>query len=207
MKRTQQRYIFHLDINCFYAAVEMLLHPELRFVPLAICGSTEERHGIVLTANYIAKRQFGIKTGMVNHEARARCKNLVQRPPNHAQIMRFSHKARQIGYRYTDRLQGFGLDEYWGDLTGIAHNFEEACEIVHQIQEDFRNELGITVSIGLANDKITAKLGSDLKKPDALTFIPKERREEIVYPLPASDLLYVGPSRTKVLADESITTI
>lgn len=203
----RERYVFHLDINCFYAAVEMLLHPELRFVPLAICGSTEERHGIVLTANYIAKRQYGIKTGMVNHEARALCRDLVQRPPNVKQIQRFSSKGRQIGYRYTDRLESFGTDEFWGELTGIARCFEEALEMVQQLREDFRNELGITVSIGLANDKITAKLGSDMQKPDAITAIPREKRRDMIYDLPVSDLLYVGRSRTERLAGEGVKTI
>ena len=202
-----ERYVGHLDMNCFYAAVEMLLHPELRFVPLAICGSTEERHGIVLTANYIAKRQYGIKTGMVNHEARALCKDLVQRPPNRKQILRFAAKARRIGLRYTDRIQGFGPDEFWFDLSGIARNFEEAIEIVNMIRLDFINELGLTISIGLANDKITAKLASDMVKPDGITLIPRELRSDIVYPLPVSDLLYVGPSRTKTFAQEGIHTI
>lgn len=201
------RYIAHLDINCFYAAVQMLLEPDLRHVPLAICGSEEDRHGIVLTANYIAKKQYHIKTGMAAREARGLCKKLVCRPPNGKQILRFSAKARNIVARYTDRIESFGLDEMWFDLTGIANSFDEATAIVTDISDTVKFELGITVSIGLSFNKIYAKLGSDYKKPDAITRIDRENYQNVVFPLPASDLLYVGPKTTYKLMLEGINTI
>ena len=155
------RFIAHLDINRFYAAVQMLLEPGLRHVPLAICGSEEDRHGIVLTANYIAKKQYHIKTGMTAREARGLCKKLVCRPPNGKQILRFSAKARNIVARYTDRIESFGLDEMWFDLTGIAKNFDEAMAIVTESSVTVKFTLGIPGAIGLSFNKIYTTLGSD----------------------------------------------
>jgi len=203
----QERAILHIDINCFFAAVAMMKEPYLRNVPLAICGKTEERHGIVLTANYIAKRQYGIKTGMVNHEAMKQCKHLEVRSPDMHEILRFSHKAVQIGLRYSDRLQRYGSDEFWLDITGTQHIFGSPMDVARTVSNDFKRELGITVSIGVADNRITAKLGSDMKKPDGITEITKENYKDVVYPLPASDLLFVGPATTRKLRGYGITTI
>lgn len=185
----------------------MMIEPQLRFVPLAICGSVEDRHGIVLTANYIAKREYGIKTGMTVNEAMCMCKHLVTRPAPYKEILRYSAKALKIGYRYTDRLQRFGMDEFWGDITGSVGLFGSPMDIAVSLNQAFKRELGVTCSIGVANNKVSAKLGSDLKKPDGIVMITPENYEEIVYPLPVSDLLYVGPKRTEVLKGYGIKTI
>lgn len=200
-------WVCHLDLNCFFAAVQMMIEPALRFVPMAICGSVEDRHGIVLTANYIAKREFGVKTGMTVNEAKCMCKHLVTRPAPYKEILRYSAKALKIGYRYTDRLQRFGMDEFWGDITGSVGLFGSPMAIAQSLNQTFKDELGITCSIGVANNKITAKLASDMKKPDGIVVITPENYEEIVYPLPVSDLLYVGPRRTERLAMYRIKTI
>ena len=200
------RNILHVDCNCFYAAVEMQRHPELRDKPLAVCGSQEERHGIVLTRNYVAK-PYGIKTGEAIWQARQKCPNLVVLPPDYREYIRFSRMAREIFEDYTDRIEPFGLDESWLDVTGSTGLFGSPLTIAEEISERFKFELGITVSIGVANNKITAKLGSDYKKPDAITRIEADNYKQIVYPLPVEDLLYVGPATSRKLRSIGISTI
>lgn len=200
------RNILHVDANCFYAAVEMQRRPELRDKPLAVCGDQEARHGIVLTANYLAK-PFGVKTGMAIWQARERCPNLVVLPPDYREYIRFSGMAREIFEDYTDQVEPFGLDESWLDVTGSVGLFGSPMQIAKEISERFKFELGITVSIGVADNKITAKLGSDYKKPDVITRIEADNYKEIVYPLPVEDLLYVGPATSRKLRSAGISTI
>lgn len=200
------RAILHIDCNSFYASVEAQRHPELRDKPLAVCGSQEERHGIVLAANYIAK-PFGVKTGMAIFQAKQRCPHLVILPPDMREYIRFSYMAREIYADYTDQIEPFGLDEVWMDVTGSTRLFGSPMEIAEEIRERVKFELGITVSIGVANNKITAKLGSDYRKPDAITRIEADNYEEIVYPLPVEDLLYVGPATKDKLNRAGIRTI
>ena len=157
------RHILHCDMNCFYAAVEMQRHPELRDKPLAVCGSQEERHGIVLTANYIAK-PYGVKTGMAIWQARQKCPALVVIPPDMDEYIRFSRMAHEIYEDYTDQIEPFGLDENWLDVTGSVGLFGDPMHIAKEISERIKFELGITASIGVSDNKITAKLGSDYKK-------------------------------------------
>ena len=200
------RHILHCDMNCFYASVEMQRRPELRDRPLAVCGSQEERHGIVLTANYIAK-PFGVKTGMAIWQARERCPDLVIVPPDMDEYIRISKMAREIYEDYTDQIEPFGLDENWLDVTGSVGLFGDPMTVAKEISGRIKFELGITASIGVADNKITAKLGSDYKKPDAITRIEQDNYKEIVYPLPVEDLLYVGPATSKKLRDIGISTI
>ena len=200
------RHILHCDMNCFYAAVEMQRHPELRDKPLAVCGSQEERHGIVLTANYIAK-PYGVKTGMAIWQARQKCPALVVIPPDMDEYIRFSRMAHEIYEDYTDQIEPFGLDENWLDVTGSVGLFGDPMHIAKEISERIKFELGITASIGVSDNKITAKLGSDYKKPDAITYIGQENYKEVVYPLPVEDLLYVGPATSKKLRAIGISTI
>ena len=202
----RSRVIAHSDLNCFYASVEMLRNPRLRDVPMAVCGSTEERHGIVLAANYPAKR-LGVKTAMPNGEAQRICPGLHTVRPRLRDYVQFSGFVREIYAEYSDRVEAFGLDENWIDLSSCAANFQQAEKLVHEIRERIKRELGLTVSIGLADNKVFAKLGSDIKKPDACTVIPKDGFKEIVWPLPVNDLLYVGPATTKKFQDRSIHTI
>lgn len=200
------RNILHVDANCFYASVEMQRRPELRDKPVAVCGDQEARHGIVLTANYHAK-PFGVRTGMAIWQAREKCPNLVVLPPDYREYIRFSRMAREIFEDYTDQVEPFGLDESWLDVTGSVGLFGSPMRIAEEIRERFKFELGITVSIGVANNKITAKLGSDYKKPDAITRIEGDNYKEIVYPLPVEDLLYVGPATSRKLRSAGISTI
>ena len=186
----EHRHILHCDMNCFYASVEMQRHPELRDKPLAVCGSQEERHGIVLTANYIAK-PYGVKTGMAIWQARQRCPDLVILPPDMDEYIRISRMAREIYEDYTDQVEPFGLDENWLDVTGSVGLFGDPMSIAREISDRIKFELGITASIGVADNKITAKLGSDYKKPDAITRIGEDNYKELVFPLPVEDLLYV----------------
>ena len=201
-----ERIIAHSDLNCFYASVEMLRNPRLREVPMAVCGSTEERHGIVLTANYPAKKK-GVKTAMANWQARQCCPDLHIVKPHMTDYIQFSGFVREIYSNYSDRIEAFGLDENWIDLTGCVSNFKQGESAVHEIRERVKRELGLSVSIGLSDNKIFAKLGSDMKKPDACTIIPRSNFKELIWPLPVSDLLYVGPATTKKLVHCGIYTI
>ncbi len=195
-----------MDMNAFYASVEAQRHPELRNKPLAVCGSQEERHGIVLTANYIAKPR-GVKTGMAIWQAKQCCPDLVVLPPDMREYIRFSKMAREIYEDYTDQIEPFGLDENWLDVTGSVGLFGAPMTIAEEISTRIKFELGITASIGVSNNKITAKLGSDYKKPDAITRIEPDNYKEMVYPLPVKDLLYVGPATNRKLHTVGIHTI
>ena len=172
------RNVLHIDFNCFYAAVEMQRNPEIRNKPVAVCGSQEDRHGIVLTANYIAK-PFGVKTGMAIWQAKQCCPDLVVLPPNMQEYIRISKLARDIYEDYTDQIEPFGLDESWLDVTGSVGLFGSPMAIAKEISDRIKFELGITASIGVADNKITAKLGSDYKKPDAITRIEADNYEEL----------------------------
>ena len=194
-----ERVILHSDMNSFYASVEMMLNPELKGKPVAVCGSTEERHGIVLAKSDLAKKA-GVKTGMVNWEARQLCPGLVVVPPQYDQYLKYSKLARQIYHRYTDLVEPYGMDECWLDVTGSRAVCGDAMNIAEQIRRSVREELGLTVSIGVSFNKVFAKLGSDMKKPDAITEISSDAFREKVWPLPCSDMIYCGPATTAKLA-------
>lgn len=200
-----ERAILHSDMNSFYASVEMMLNPSLRGKAVAVCGSTEDRHGIVLAKSELAKKA-GVKTGMVNWEARKVCPNLVMVRPQYDQYLKYSKLAHQIYYRYTDLVEPFGMDECWLDVTRSGC-YGTPLEIAEKIRASTREELGLTVSIGVSFNKIFAKLGSDMKKPDAITSISREEFKEKVWPLPASDLIYVGRATEAKLAKFGIHTV
>lgn len=200
------RHILHVDANSFYASVEQQRNPSLRNKPMAVCGSQEERHGIVLTASYPAKYR-GVKTGMPIWQAKQHCPDLIVVPPDMNEYIRISKLAREIYESYTNQVEPFGLDEAWLDITGSTELFGSPMQIAQEISDRVKFELGITVSIGVSNNKITAKLGSDYKKPDAITRIEPDNYESIVYPLPVEDLLYVGPATSKKLRSVGISTI
>ena len=182
-----QRHILHCDCNCFYASVEMQEHPELRGKSIAVCGDPEARHGIVLTASYPAKR-MGVKTGMPIWEAKQHCRDLIVVPASYGKYQKYSSYVREIFRDYTDQVESFGLDEAWLDITGSLGLFGNPVKIAKEISNRIKRELGITVSIGVSFNKITAKLGSDYKKPDAITVIEPDNYKQIVYPLPVGDL-------------------
>lgn len=198
------RAILHSDMNSYYASVEIMLNPELREKPVAVCGSRETRHGIVLAKSEIAKRA-GVQTGMTIREARHCCGDLVIVPPQPAQYDRFSRLAQAVYRRYTDRVEPFGLDECWLDVTAVPGGTPR--QIAEDIRRTMKRELGLTVSIGVSFNKVFAKLGSDMKKPDAVTEITPENFREIVWPLPAGALLGVGPATQRKLEKRNIDTI
>lgn len=200
------RHILHVDMNAFYASVECQRRPELRQKPVAVCGDPEARHGIVLTANYVAKPK-GVKTGMAIWQAKQVCPDLVVLPADMGEYIRISRMAREIYERYTDQIEPFGLDESWLDVTGSTELFGSAMDIAQEISDRIKFELGITASIGVSDNKITAKLGSDYQKPDAITRIERDNYKDIVYPLPVGDLLYVGPATERKLRSIGIKTI
>ena len=199
------RAILHSDMNSYYASVEMMLNPTLRGKAVAVCGSTENRHGIVLAKSELAKKA-GVKTGMVNWEAQRCCPNLIMVPPHYEQYIKYSALARNIYGRYTDQIEPYGMDECWLDITGSSSTGNPLA-IAEAIREATREELGLTVSIGVSFSKIFAKLGSDMKKPDAITCITPESYRKQVWPLPASDLLYVGRATAEKLRRHGIETI
>lgn len=203
--KLNERVILHCDMNNFYASVECMLNPDLRDKAVVVGGSVEQRHGIVLAKNYKAKA-FGIQTGEAIWQAKQKCKDIVVVPPNYDQYLRFSKLAREIYSRYTDLVEPFGMDECWIDVTGsgVYGNGEEIAE---EIRQTIKFELGLTVSIGVSFNKIFSKLGSDMKKPDAITCIYKNDFKEKIWHLPANELLGVGTATNKVLKNYGIHTI
>ena len=201
-----EKTILHSDLNCFYASVEMMLDPSLRGKAVAVCGSTEDRHGIVLAKSEKAKKA-GVKTGMVNWEARQLCKDLVIVPPQYDQYLKYSKLTQAIYQRYTDLIEPFGMDECWLDVTGSERIFGDGITIAEEIRRTVREELGLTVSIGVSYNKIFAKLGSDMKKPDAITEIRRDTFQEKVWPLHCSEMIYCGRATTAKLANFGIHTI
>ena len=200
------RIILHSDLNCFYASVEVNENPKLRDQAIAVCGSTEERHGIVLTASYPAKRR-GVKTGMANWQAVRACPGLICVPPHYDLYVKYSRLVRNIYLRYTDKMEPYGMDECWLDVSGSRQLHGDGTAIAEEIRKAVRDELGLTVSIGVSFNKIFAKLGSDMKKPDAVTVISQDSFRDMVWPLPVGDLLFVGPATRRRLADMNVRTI
>ena len=195
------RTILHSDCNCFYASVELLHHPDLRGKPVAVGGDPEARHGIVLTADYTAKRH-GVKTGMALWQAKQVCQDITFLPPRMDLYLRFSKMAQEIYAEYTDKREPYGID-----VTDSVSIKGDGYRIAQEISNRMKKELGITVSVGVSFNKIFAKLGSDYKKPDAITTINKDEYKEKAWPLPVSDLLYVGSATNKKLYSMGILTI
>ena len=197
------RTILHSDCNGFYASVECLYHPDVRDKPVAVGGDADKRHGIILAKNEIAK-QYKIKTGEAVWQAKAKCPELIVLKPHFERYMRFSKMCRRIYADYTDHIEPFGLDEAWLDVSSNEMSGED---IAQEIRRRVKSELGITVSIGVSFNKIFAKLGSDYKKPDAVTVIRHDNFKEFVWPLDAGDLLYVGRSTKRRLNALGVHTI
>ena len=201
-----ERVILHCDCNSFFASVETALNPALRGVPMAVCGSEADRHGIVLAKNELAKG-FGVVTAETVREAKRKCPQLVTVPPHHGEYLKYSKAVNAIYARYTDQIEPFGIDESWLDVTGSYALFGSGLQIAERIRQEVKREIGITVSIGVSFNKIFAKLGSDYKKPDAITEITRENSNMIVFPLPVGSLLFIGERTAELLASCSIRTI
>ena len=200
------KVILHIDMNNFYASIETLFHPEYKNVPMAVAGNPKNRHGIILAKNPIAK-EFGIKTAETVFQAQRKCPNLVLLPPHFEHYHAFSQSAKNIYLDYTDQVESFGLDECWLDVTGSLKIFESGEYIAETIRNRVKNELGLTVSIGLSFNKTFAKLGSDYNKYDAITVFSKDTFKNTVWKLPITDLLFVGKHTAERLHKIGIYTI
>ena len=200
------RNILHCDMNNFYASVECMLNPELKQYPVAVCGSVEERHGIVLAKNYKAKA-FKVATGDAVWHAKEKCPDLVVVPPHYEEYLKYSRLAKAIYSEYTNQVEPYGMDECWLDITGTKNLFGNPIDVANEIRERIKFELGLTISVGVSFNKIFAKLGSDFKKPDAVTVFEKDNFREKIWGLPASDLLGVGRATTRILDNYCIRTI
>ena len=201
-----QRTILHVDANCFYASVECLYSPSLKGKPVAVCGDPTMRHGIVLTATYEAKR-LGVQVGMAVWQAKQLAPQLIVIPPNFSLYVHFSKLLHTLCKEYSPRVESFGLDECWIDLSAPDMNVEKGGVCADQLRKRIKEELGISVSIGVADNKAFAKLGSDYRKPDATTVIFPTKFQRQIYHLPVKDLLYVGPKTNKKLQEVGILTI
>ena len=201
-----RRVVAHCDLNSFYAGVECMYRPEIRKKPVVVGGDEEARHGIVLAKNLNAKR-FGVQTGMSLMEARKLCPPLVTIPANMPLYLRFSREFHRLLANYSNCVESYGLDEAWVDLTGPGVAIRDGERIANEIRGRARRELGLTCSVGVSFTKPFAKLGSDMRKPDATTVLSKENYRQTVWRLPASELLFVGAATTRMLAKYNILTI
>ena len=201
-----KRIIFHIDQNCYFASVEMISRPELRSVPMAVAGDAKARHGIILAKNEIAKK-YGIKTAEAIWQAEAKCPDLVLVDAHHEKYEFYSKKLREMYSEYTDKVEPFGLDECWLDMTGIVSGYQEAAQVALEIRDRVKNEFKLTCSVGISFNKVFAKLGSDYKKPDATTVFSDTDWKDRIWPLPVSDLLFVGNHTAGKLDKINIKTI
>ncbi len=192
----KERVIFHCDANSFYASVEIANNKNLTGKPVAVTGNPEKRTGIILTRSLEAKK-YGVETGEAIWQAKLKCPNLVCVPPNHALYAEYSKNLRKIYEKYTDRVESFGIDECWLDMTDSLKFFGSAKEVADKIREDVKTTLNITISVGVSFGKLLAKLGSDIKKPDATTIIDKHNFKQIVYPLPITSIIGIGKRLNK----------
>lgn len=200
------RIILHCDLDNFFASVECVFRPELKNVPMAVCGSESDRHGIVLAKNQLAKKA-GVKTAETVWQARKKCPGLVIVPPHMQKYREFSLRAREIYLRYTDMVEPFSIDECWLDVTGSTRLFGSGDEIARKIQNNMKSELGITVSVGVSFNKFFSKLASEVNKPDGIFSVSSDEFEEKLYPRPVSELMGVGESTRQKLASVGIFTI
>ena len=201
------RVILHCDLNSFYASVELLDHPELWDQPVAVCGDPESRHGVILAKNEAAKA-FRVKTAETVWQAQRKCPGLVLLPAHHEKYRHYSKLVNAIYDRFTDLVEPFSIDESWLDMTGSLHLFGgDGKAVADAIRHRVRTETGLTVSVGVSFNKVFAKMGSDYKKPDATTLITRENFQQLLWPLPVTELLFVGRSAARTLAGHGIRTI
>ena len=200
------RAILHCDLNNFFASVEMLSKPELRNIPMAVSGDPNKRHGIILAKNQIA-RKYGIYTPETVYSALKKCPNLVLVKPHYEEYVKYSKLVNEIYKKYTDRVEKFSIDESFLDVTESTAIFGTPYEIAYKIKEEIKSKYNLTISVGVSVNKTFAKLGSDLKKPDAITVISFDNYKEKIYKLPVNMLLYVGKNTTAKLNKLGIKTI
>lgn len=200
------RVILHCDMNGFFASVELLSHPELRNVPMAVCGNPENRHGIILAKNELAKKA-GVVTAQTLWQARKKCPDLQVVPPHHDKYKHYSRLINEIYGRFTDMVEPFSIDESWLDVTASRRLFGDGRQIADTIRSTVREELGLTLSAGVSFNKIFAKMGSEYKKPDATTVISRDNYKQILWPMPVSEMFFVGSATAQKLNKAGIMTI
>lgn len=200
------RTILHCDCNAYFASVECLFRPELKSVPMAVCGDPEMRHGIVLAKNELAKA-CGVVTAEPIWQAKRKCPSLVIVQSQHGRYTEYCKKINAIYAEYTDQVEAFSVDESWLDVTGSTHLFGDGKKIADTLRQRLREEIGLTISVGVSFNKTFAKLGSDYKKPDATTVILRENFKDILWPLPTRDMLFVGNAAAVILEKHGIHTI
>ena len=201
-----EKVILHCDCNNFFASVEASMFPELNNYAFAVCGDPEYRHGIILAKNEKAKK-YGVQTAEPIWKAKSKCKNLVLVKPHYEKYREYSKKIFEIYCRYTDLVEPFGMDECWLDVTGSQKLFGSGEKIANELREVIKREVGVTISVGVSFNKIFAKMGSDYKKPDAVTVITKDNFKSLLYPLPAGELFTVGKKASGKLKNVGINTI
>ncbi len=206
MMMNAERTILHCDCNSFFASVELLEHPELRDRPVAVAGDPEGRHGIILAKNMPAKK-FGIQTAETVWQAKRKCPELVLLPPHHEKYRDMSRRINAIYLDVTDQVEPFSVDESWLDVTGSRTLFGDGKTIADLLRRRVREETGVTISVGVSDNKTWAKMGSDYKKPDATTVITRENVRELLYPLPVQDFLFVGQATAQTLAHMGVNTV
>lgn len=200
------RVILHCDMNNFYASVELLDYPHLKDVPMAVCGSPDDRHGIILAKNQLAKA-CGIVTAETLWQARKKCPELQIVPPHHHKYKHYSKLINEIYLRYTDMVEPFSVDESWLDVTASLKLFGTGKEIADELRKTIKSELGLTMSAGVSFNKIFAKMGSDYKKPDATTVVSRENYRQLLWPMDIGDLFFVGKVTASKLRSCGIKTI
>ena len=200
------RIILHCDINSFFASVELLDHPELRDMPVAVSGDPELRHGIILAKNQAAKA-CGVVTAETVWQARRKCPDLVLLPPQHEKYREFSHRLNRLYQEYTDMVEPFSIDESWLDVTASRVLFGSGTQIADRIRHRVREELGITLSAGVSYNKIFAKMGSEYRKPDATTEITRSNYQQLLWPMPVNEMFFVGFATAERLKAADIHTI
>ncbi|MBQ3610642.1 MAG: DNA polymerase IV [Firmicutes bacterium] len=200
------RVILHCDMNGFFASVELLDYPHLKDKPMAVCGNPDNRHGIILAKNELAKA-YGVVTAETLWQARKKCPDLQVVPPHHSKYKHYSKLINEIYLRYTDMVEPFSVDESWLDVTGSQKLFGSGKQIADEIRETVKKELGLTLSAGVSFNKIFAKMGSDYKKPDATTVISRDNYKEILWPLDIRAMFFVGKVTADKLHDFGIKTI
>ena len=203
---SEDRIILHADCNSYFASVESIDHPEWKLVPMAVCGDPELRHGIVLAKNELAKA-YHIQTAETIYSAKKKCPDLLLVPAHHEKYKSVCERINAIYEGYTDLVERFSIDESFLDVTGSRHLFGSGKEIADELRRRIREEIGVTVSVGVSFNKTFAKMGSDYKKPDATTVISRENYKGLLWPLPIGELLFVGKSGASILKDHGILTI
>ena len=203
----KQRLIFHCDCNNFFASCECLERPELKLVPMAVAGDPKNRHGVVVAKNELAKKA-GVKTTDTVWQARRKCPGIVFVPPRHQLYAKVSAQVNRIYHEYTDYLEPASIDESYLDMTGAPEYYGlTPVQLADAIRERVRREVGVTISVGVSDNKVFAKMGSDYKKPDATTHITRENFRCLLWKLPVGDMLFAGRATVGELNRHHIFTI